>query len=56
MLPDAQARCSIMVQKDGLTFAILTDDQYPERVSFMILRKLSQEFALKYEAKQFQKL
>ena len=28
-LKQAQARCYIMVQKDGIAFAALTDDQYP---------------------------
>lgn len=52
-LPEAQARCYIFVQKDGLAFAALTDDQYPERVAFMVIKKIVQEFSLKYEAKQF---
>lgn len=55
-LPDAQARCYITVQKDGIAFAALADEQYPERVAFMILKKISQEFALKYEAAQFSKM
>jgi synaptobrevin family protein YKT6 len=55
-LPDAQAKCYITVQKDGIAFAALADDQYPERVAFMILKKVSQEFAIKYEAGQFAKI
>jgi hypothetical protein len=42
-----------MVQKDGLAFAALADDQYPERIMFMVLKKMAQEFAVKYEAGQF---
>ena len=52
-LPDAQARCYITVQKDGLAFACLADDQYPERVAFMILKKMAIDFGSKYEAAQF---
>ena len=52
-LPEAQARCYIYVRKDGIAFACLADDQYPERVAFMILKKMEQEFYMKYEAKQF---
>jgi hypothetical protein len=55
-LPEAQARCYIFVQKDGLAFTCLADDQYPERVAFMILKKMEQEFLMKYEAKQFNEL
>ena len=47
-LPEAQARCYVYVQKDGIAFTALADDQYPERVVFMILKKIQQEFATKY--------
>ena len=40
-LPEAQARCYVFVQKDGIAFAALADDQYPERVAFMVLKKIS---------------
>jgi len=52
-LPEAQARCYITVQKDGIAFAALADDQYPERVAFMILKKMAMEFSVKFEAGQF---
>lgn len=39
-LPEAEAKCYIVVQKDGIAFAALCDDQYPERVAFMILKKM----------------
>ena len=52
-LPEAQARCYIVVQKDGMAFAALCDDQYPERVAFMILKKMESEFYMKFQAKQF---
>ena len=55
-LPDAQARCYITVQKNGIAFAALANDKYPERVAFMILKKMAQEFAIKYEAAQFAQL
>ena len=55
-LPDAQARCYITVQKDGLAFAALADEAYPERVAFMVLKKISLEFAAKYEAAMFAKI
>ena len=55
-LPEAQARCYIYVKKDGIAFACLADDQYPERVAFMILKKMEQEFYTKYEAKLFAEL
>ncbi len=55
-LPEAQARCYITVQKDGLAFACLCDDQYPERVAFMVLKKMAAEFAVKYEAGQISKV
>lgn len=41
-LPEAQALCYITVQKDGLAFAALADDQYPERIMFMVLKKMAQ--------------
>jgi hypothetical protein len=44
------------VQKDGLAFAALTDDAYPERVAFMLLQKVALEFAAKYEAAMFSKI
>ncbi len=40
--------CYIFVQKEGIAFAALADDQYPERVAFMILKKMEQEFFMKY--------
>lgn len=44
------------MQKDGIAFAALADQEYPERVIFMVLKKLSAEFAVKFEAGQFSKL
>jgi hypothetical protein len=32
---------------------VLADDQYPDRVAYMILRKLSLEFAKDFEGKNF---
>jgi hypothetical protein len=55
-LPEAQAKCYVFVQKDGLAFVALTDEQYPERVIFMVLKKMAQEFAIKYEGGQFSKI
>ena len=43
-LPDAQARCYVYITKDKIAFAVLADDQYPERVARMILRKMSMDF------------
>ena len=48
--------CYITVQKDGLAFAALADDKYPERIIFMVLKKMAQEFSVKYEAGQFSAL
>ena len=39
-----------------MAFACLTDDQYPERVAFMVLKKMASEFAVKYEGGQFSKI
>lgn len=54
-LPDAQARCYITVQKDGIAFAALADEGYPERVAFMVLKKVALEFGAKYESGMFSK-
>lgn len=43
-LPEQQARCYIVVRKDGLAFAVLADDQYPERIAFMVIRKMINDF------------
>jgi hypothetical protein len=38
-----------------VAFAVLTDDQYPERVAFMILRKVAIDFNGQFEAVQLNK-
>lgn len=43
-LPESQAKCYIYVNKDKLAALVIADDQYPERVAFMIVSKLLKEF------------
>ena len=52
-LPDAQARCYVYITGNKIGFAVLADDQYPDRVAYMILRKLSLEFSKDFEGKNF---
>lgn len=40
-LPDAQARCYVYVAQNKIAYAVLADDQYPERIAHLILRKMS---------------
>ena len=51
-LPDAQARCYIYVNKHKIAAAILTDDQYPERVAFQIINQMHQEFAKNFDTEK----
>jgi synaptobrevin family protein YKT6 len=43
-LPDSQAKCYIYVNKNQLAGLVIADDQYPERIAFMIVSKLLREF------------
>lgn len=39
-LPDVQAKCYIYVNKHKIAAAVIADDQYPERVAFMIISQM----------------
>lgn len=43
-LPEAEAKCYIYISKDQYAFCLLADDQYPERVAFMAIRKIMAEY------------
>jgi hypothetical protein len=40
-LPDAQALCYVYVAPNKIAYAVLADDQYPERIVHLILRKMN---------------
>lgn len=40
-LPDAQALCYVYVAANKIAYAVLADDQYPERIIHLILRKMN---------------
>jgi synaptobrevin family protein YKT6 len=41
------------VNKYKIAAAILTDDQYPERVAFQIINQMHQEFAKSFDTEKF---
>lgn len=47
-----EGKCSIYVNKDKLAALVITDDDYPERVAFMIVSKLLKEFQEKYSTER----
>ena len=52
-LPDAQARCYVYVANNKIAYAVLADDQYPERIVHLILRKMSIDFNKDFEVPKF---
>ncbi len=47
-LPEAKAKCYLYISKDQYAFCILADDQYPERVAFMAIRKMMNEYSTEF--------
>jgi synaptobrevin family protein YKT6 len=43
-LPDVQALCYVYVANTKIAYAVIADDQYPERIVYLILRKMHTEF------------
>lgn len=52
-LPDAQALCYVYVAANKIAYAVLADDQYPERIVHLILRKMNMEFNKDFEVAKF---
>lgn len=47
-LPDQQAKCYIYINKQNLAGLVIADDEYPERIAFMIITKVLKEYTEKY--------
>lgn len=43
-MPDVEALSYVYVAPNKIAYAVIADAKYPERVAFMILKKLSVEF------------
>jgi synaptobrevin family protein YKT6 len=43
-LPDVQAKCYVFINKYNIAAVVLADDQYPERIAFMIINQMLKEF------------
>jgi synaptobrevin family protein YKT6 len=43
-LEDAQSICYVCVDKNNLASVVIADDQYPEKVAFMVIMQMFQEF------------
>lgn len=43
-LPDSQAKCYIYINKNKVAGVVIADDQYPERIAFIIVTKLLKDF------------
>lgn len=55
-LPDQQARCCIYINKDNLAGMVITDEEYPERMSFMIISKILKEFSEKHSKERISEI
>ena len=55
-LPEAKAKCFVYIDKDKFAYAVLADDQYPENVVNLILRKLQIDFKAEFDIEKYNKI